>query len=158
MLTTNLWVEAGLVNGALGQVVSILYNTSTTPPNLPLFVVFNFMHYKGPPWDNSNPNYVPILPVTRGSCRQLPLRMAWGLTIHKAQGMTLQKKTIDIGNVDRQGLTFMTVSRVRHLCDLHITPAFSFARYARMQDSACVQRRKQEEFLIASNSTASQVH
>ena len=58
MLTTNLWVEAGLVNGALGQVVSILYNTSTTPPYLPLFVVVNFMHYKDPPWDNANPNYV----------------------------------------------------------------------------------------------------
>ena len=54
MLTKSLWVEAGLVNGALGQVVSIIYNTSTTPPNLALFVVVNFMHYKGPPWDNSN--------------------------------------------------------------------------------------------------------
>ena len=158
MLTTNLWVEAGLVNRALVQVVSILYNTSTTPPNLPLFVVVNFMHYKGPPWDNANPNYVPILPVTRGSRRKLPLCMAWGLTIHKAQGMTLQKATIDIGNVDRQGLTFTVVSRVRHLCDLCITPTFSFSRYARMQDSACIQHRKQEESLIASKSIASQVH
>ena len=69
MLTTNLWVKAGLVNGALGQVVAILYNISTTPSNFPLFVVINFMHYKGPPWDNSIPNYVPILPITRGSRR-----------------------------------------------------------------------------------------
>ena len=68
MLTTNIWV-ADLVNRALGQVVAILYNTITTPPNLPLFVVVNFMHYKGPPWDNANPNYVPILPVTKGSRR-----------------------------------------------------------------------------------------
>ena len=47
MLTTNLWVEAGLVNGALGQVVSIFYNTTTTPPMLPLFVVVDFVNYKG---------------------------------------------------------------------------------------------------------------
>ena len=100
MLTTNLWVEVGLVNGALGKVVSILYNTATTPPMLPLFVVVDFVNYKGPPWDASNPTYIPILPLTRGSRRQLPLRMAWGLTIHKSQGMTLQKATIDIGNID----------------------------------------------------------
>ena len=43
MLTTNLWVEASLANGALGQVVAILYNTTTTLPNLPLFVVVNFI-------------------------------------------------------------------------------------------------------------------
>ena len=61
MLTTNLWVEAGLVNGALGKVVSILYNTAATPPMLPLFVVVDFVNYKGPPWDAYNPTYIPIL-------------------------------------------------------------------------------------------------
>ena len=80
--------------------------------------------------------------------------MAWGLTIHKSQGMTLQKATIDIGNIDRQGLTFTTVSRVRQLTDLCIMPSFSFARYSRMKDSPSVQRRKQEETFIASRSIA----
>ena len=78
--------------------------------------------------------------------------MAWGLTIHKSQGMTLQKATIDIGNIDQQGLTFTAVSRVRQLTDLWIMPYFSFAFYARMKDSPSVQRRKQEETLIASRS------
>ena len=84
MLTTNLWVEAGLVNDALGLVVSILYNTATTPPMLHLFVVVDFINYKSPPWDASNPTSILILPLTRGSRRQLPLCMAWCLTIHKA--------------------------------------------------------------------------
>ena len=44
------------------------------------------------------------------------------------------------------------VSRVRQLTDLHIMPSFSFARYAHMKDSPSVQRRKQEETLIASRS------
>ena len=109
MLITNLWVKERLFNGALGHVAT-LYNTTTTPPNLPLFTIVNFIHCKFPPWDNANPNYVPILPVTRGSRRQLPLRMAWGLTIHKAQGMTLKKETINIGNIDLQGLRFTVVS------------------------------------------------
>ena len=77
--------------------------------------------------------------------------MAWGLKIHKAQGMTLQNVTIDIGNTDRQGLTFTAISRVTSLSGLRISPPFSFSRYSRMQDNPFSQRRKQEENLIASN-------
>ena len=97
-----------------------------------------------------NPTYVPISPITRGSHRQLPLRMACGLTIHKAQGMTLENVTIDIGNTDRQGLTFTEISRVTSLSGLHISPSFSFSRYSQMQDNPFVQCRKQEERLLAS--------
>ena len=96
--------------------------------------------------------YVPISPITRRSCRKLPLCMEWGLTIHKAQGMTLQNETIDIENVDKQGLRFTAISRVKSLSGLHISPSFSFSRYFRMQDNPHVQRKKKEESLIASNS------
>ena len=78
--------------------------------------------------------------------------MAWGLTIHKAQGMTLQNVTIDIGNTDRQGLTFTAISRVTYLLVFRISPALSFSRYSQMQDNPFIQRRKQEESLIASKS------
>ena len=101
MLTANLWVQAGLVNDSLGKVIDIVYNSIEQPP-LPYFVVVEFLYYKGLLWDALNPTYVPIYPITRGSYRKLSLRMAWGLTIHKAQGMTLQNVTIDIGNIDRQ--------------------------------------------------------
>jgi len=100
ILTSNLWVETSLVNGALGKFISILYAMHSKPPDLPFFVVIDFVHYKGPSWDVNNPKQVPISPVSRGSYRQLPIRMAWGLTIHKSQGMTLPKATIDIGNID----------------------------------------------------------
>ena len=110
------------------------------------------MHYKGPLWDSLNPTYVPISPITRGSHRQIPLRMAWGLTIHKAQGMTLKNVTIDIGNTDRQGLTFTAISGVTSLLELRISPPFSFSRYSRMQDNPFGQRREQEESLLASKS------
>ena len=80
-----------------------------------------------PLWDASNPTYVPIYATTRGSRKQLPLRMAWGLTIHKAQCMTLQNVTIDIGNIDRQVLTFTVISRVTSLSCLRISPPFSFS-------------------------------
>ena len=148
MLTSNLWVQAGVVNDSLGKVIDIVYNSNKQPPSLPYFVVIEFLYYKGPLWDVLNPTYVPISPITRGSHRKPPLHMACGLTIHKVQGMTLQNVTIDIRNIDRQGLTFTAISRVTSLSGLHISPAFSFSRYYRMQDNPYVQHRIQEESLL----------
>ena len=50
MLTANLWVQEGLVNGSLGKFIDIVYNTNEQPLVLPSFVVVEFLHYKGPLW------------------------------------------------------------------------------------------------------------
>ena len=39
MLTCNLWVQSGLVNGALGEVIQIVYRPGSNPPQLPAYVV-----------------------------------------------------------------------------------------------------------------------
>ena len=59
MLIANLWVEVGLVNGALGTVVSICYQHGG-PPNLPIAVMVRFDHYTGPTLPDLT---VPITPV-----------------------------------------------------------------------------------------------
>ena len=47
MLTANLWVQAGLVNGTMGTVIAICYNeVGGLPPNLPVAVRFD--SYCGP--------------------------------------------------------------------------------------------------------------
>ena len=48
MLTTNLWVQAGLVNSSLGKFIGIVYNSNEQPPSLPSFIVVKFLYYKGP--------------------------------------------------------------------------------------------------------------
>ena len=78
--------------------------------------------------------------------------MAWSLTIDKAQGMTLQNETIDIGNFDREGITFTTISRDKSLSGLRISPSFWVSRYPRMKYNPYVQHRKKEESLLASKS------
>ena len=150
MLTSNLWVSAGLVNGSLRQVVDIFYKSQHHPPQLPTFFVVNFQKYIGPAWDTNNPTFLPIPPIQRGARTQIPLKMAWALTIHKSQGMTLPKATIDIGTMERQGLTFTALSRVPSLTDLHISLAFSYDRYKRMQDNPHVNVRKNAETLLHS--------
>jgi ATP-dependent DNA helicase PIF1 len=71
--------------------------------------------------------------------------MAWALTIHKSQGLTLEHATIDIGKKEQQGLNFTSISRVKSIDGLRISPPFSFERYAKMKNSTYVTIRKKEE-------------
>ena len=123
MLTSNLWVEMGLVNGAMGTVVTICYQQDG-PPHLPVAVMIHFDTYSGPTFQD---NTVSIVPQHRNwlqgglacSRLQLPLKLAWALTIHKAQGLPLDKAVVHIGKKEFCiGLTFVACSRVRRLSDL----------------------------------------
>ena len=60
--------------------------------------------------------------------------MAWALTIHKSQRLTLEHATIDIGKKKQQGLTFTFTSRVNSIDGLRISPPFSFERYGKMKN------------------------
>ena len=145
MLTCNLCVEVGLVNGALGWVKNIFYMPRSRPPELPMYTTILFYKYVGAPLDNQNPRLVPITPVVRGSRKQIPLKMAWALTIQKSQGMTLDRATVDIGSREQQWLTFIAISRVKSIDGLRISPAFSFEHYLKIKNSAYVILRKKEE-------------
>ena len=115
MQTSNLWIATSLVNGLLRKIVSIFYKETLAPTQLPTFVVVNFYKVVVPPWDPQNPTYLPIPPIKRGSHTHIPLKMAWVLTIHKSQGMTLPKATIDTSLIEHQSITFTTISTVPSL-------------------------------------------
>ena len=61
MFITNLWVEVGLVNGAVDTVISIVYEQGG-PPDLPLAVMVKFDNYTDPTFPDQT---VPITPVCR---------------------------------------------------------------------------------------------
>ena len=145
MLTCNLWVEASLVNGALGYIQNIFCMYVSKPPQPPMYTTVLFDKYIGVPFDPINSNIVPITLVIRGNHKQNPLKMAWALTIHKSRGLTLKCATIDIGNKEKQGLTFTYISRVKSIYGLRMSPSFSFERYVKMKNSAYVTIRKKEE-------------
>jgi hypothetical protein len=64
MLRTNMWVNMGLVNGAMGTVVDLLYEEGQqSPDNPPAIVMVKFDDYKGV--GIGPDNLVPITAVTR---------------------------------------------------------------------------------------------
>lgn len=100
------------------------------------------------------PKGVPIPPITVThqslgtnihERQQISLKLAWAITIHKSQGLTLSKAWIDIGPSEKAaGITYVAISRVRSLHSSIIEP-MTFERLTSIKKSSQFQFRLKEE-------------
>jgi ATP-dependent exoDNAse (exonuclease V) alpha subunit len=95
MCSKNVWLEAGLVNGAMGIVHEIVYAEGKDHTSFPeaVLVKFDEKTYKGPSFLENVPGVVKFSPSTeamvdasgtRCTRTQFPLQLAFALTIHKS--------------------------------------------------------------------------
>lgn len=57
----------------------------------------------------------------QASRAQIPLILAWALSIHKAQGQTLERVKVDLGKIFEKGQAYVALSRATCQEGLHIT-------------------------------------
>ena len=57
----------------------------------------------------------------RASISQIPIRLAWAITVHKSQGMTLDAARIDLRKAFVEGMGYVALSRVKNVENLYLT-------------------------------------
>ncbi len=102
--------EKGYVNGTRGK-------------------VYNFLSDGTPVIKLSNGTEVSVTPEEwvieengkkKAFISQLPLRLAWAITIHKSQGMSLDRAEIDLSKTFAYGMGYVALSRVRTLAGVRL--------------------------------------
>ena len=136
ILTINLWTEVGLVNGFIGSVYDIAWDTGQDPASLmPSLLLIKFDKYTGPEFPSCPQGVIPVFSVAcqfdfKGvvcSCTQFPLQLAYVITVYKSQGLTLQKAVLNLNCKEYcLGLSYVAVSQVKTLDRLLFERPFDF--------------------------------
>jgi len=104
--------EAGYINGTLGEVVDY------SEEKLPIIKLSDGkqMTVVQEEWAIEDDKGKAL-----ASFSQLPLRLAWAITVHKSQGMTLEAAEVDLSKSFEKGQGYVALSRLKSLKGLKLT-------------------------------------
>jgi ATP-dependent DNA helicase PIF1 len=124
MLTCNAFPELGLINGSRGVI------TSCEPDHINVLFKNHNMPIRIDPWEwsvmakehgNSEFGKIYKKSTLYVSRTQIPLILAWALTIHRAQGATLDSCILDIGDsIFTYGQVYVAISRCKNLDSIYL--------------------------------------
>lgn len=104
--------DKGYVNGTLGEVIDFSLDN-----HYPIVKTLDGREIEAKPegWAVEDEG------VIKAEVKQVPLRLAWAITIHKSQGMSLDAAVIDLSKSFVPGMGYVALSRVRTLEGMKLT-------------------------------------
>lgn len=109
MLLVNMDFNKGLINGACGTIMG--FNENSITIKFDNGIEANIPKHKFEYFYNDR---------VVAERTQYPLRLAYGITIHKSQGMTLDKLVVDCSRIFERGQAYVAMSRVKTLEGLYL--------------------------------------
>ncbi len=115
--------DEGYINGTLGEVVGYeradVLNDEEAITNMELPIV-KLLHgrrltVQPTEWSIDNDAGSPL-----ASFNQIPLRLAWAITVHKSQGMTLEAAEVDLSKSFERGQGYVALSRLKSITGLKL--------------------------------------
>ncbi len=103
--------EEGYWNGTRGKIVSFDYRGE---PVVEIYANGKRITVGAMEWEVEDNGKV------KASITQYPLRLAWAITIHKSQGMSLDSAEIDLSKTFTYGMGYVALSRVRTLAGIRL--------------------------------------
>jgi GTPase SAR1 family protein len=104
--------DKGYMNGTLGTVVG--YSTETGYPIVALSDRKD-LEVEPETWSIEDESG-----KTLASYEQIPLRLAWAITVHKSQGMTLEAAEVDLTKTFERGQGYVALSRLKDINGLRL--------------------------------------
>ncbi len=122
MLLANINVSEGLVNGSRGVVLE--FNEMS---GWPVVLFADGQRFEVEPW-----TWTEMAPDRKSgvSNKQVPLKLAYGITIHKSQGLTIDLLSICLTKTFEYGQGYVALSRARTLEGLALEGDFDTSMFA----------------------------
>jgi hypothetical protein len=118
MLKRNKDVEIGLVNGSMGYVTEFVMSRDSQEVQC---LQIRFDHIEKPVNILRESFSFEVLRGIYYTRKQFPIMLAFAITVHKAQGLSLKSAIVDAGSgVFGMGMTYVALSRVTTIDGLHL--------------------------------------
>jgi ATP-dependent DNA helicase PIF1 len=114
MLIKNIDVEAGLVNGSLGTIINFVTDPSSNK-QVPTVKFDNGISkvIEAVTWDLE-------IDDCTGSAKQVPLMLAYSITVHRSQSLTLDSAVLDLEDAFCDAMVYVALSRLRSLDGMYL--------------------------------------